>query len=50
MSNKKFLITLALFFFISIAGGWVLSAVKNPEQRLIPLTDFFKPLLVEHPK
>jgi len=50
MFSKKFLITLALFSLVSIAGGWALSAVKNSEQQLIPLTDYFKTLLVGRQK
>ena len=44
MLNKKLLIIVSLFSLVSVAGGWgwAQSAVRNPEPRLIPLTDFFK--------
>ena len=42
MFNKKLFILVSLFSLVSVAGAWALSAVRNQEPRLIPLTDFFK--------
>jgi dipeptidyl aminopeptidase/acylaminoacyl peptidase len=42
MFNKIVFILVSLFSLVSVAGSWALSAAKNQEPRLIPLTDFFK--------
>jgi dipeptidyl aminopeptidase/acylaminoacyl peptidase len=48
MFNKKLLILVSLILIVSVAGGWALTAERNQEPRLIPLTDFFKNPVMTH--